>query len=79
MIYKYDALLNFNVGAAGIAFNNMNYPDGPKSRGQIWPCGLYIDSIGKFYCYLHNETGEPAGGTGYNLYGLVEGKRDFWQ
>lgn len=77
MIYKYDAALNFKLGAAGIAFNNINYPDGPKSRGQVWPFGLYIGSTGKFYCYIHNETGWASGGTGYTINGQFEGEPDF--
>mgnify|MGYP000383178881 CR=1 FL=1 len=70
MTLQYNATLNFSLGAAGTAFNNTYYPDGGgnviKSRGQIWPLGLYIDSVGKFYAYIHNETGWSAGGTGYS-------------
>ncbi|GEM_PF-469304 len=70
LTYQYDMNLNFSLGAAGTAFNGSYYPDegGNKirSRGIIWPMGLYIDANGKFYAYIHNETGWYAGGTGYN-------------
>ncbi|SDD32565.1 hypothetical protein SAMN04487894_10834 [Niabella drilacis] len=77
MHYRYDAALNFKLGAAGLAFDNIPYPDGPKSRGQIWPLGLYIDSNDTFYCYIHNETGWYAGGTGYTINEQFEGEPDF--
>ena len=51
MTKQYSSSYNFSVGsvgtpsqgAAGIAFNNINYPNGPRSRGCLWPMGLYIN------------------------------------
>ena len=40
---EYDAQYCFALGEAGQAFSGIPYPDGPLSRGQIWPCGLWIN------------------------------------
>ncbi|WP_158868406.1 hypothetical protein [Leifsonia sp. AG29] len=77
MTYQYEPTLNFQLGAAGTAFNSVTYPDGPRSRGSIWPMGLWIDNNGKFYLYFHNETGWGAGGTGYTTTGPGESEPDF--
>lgn len=69
---------NFELGEAGIAFNGIPYPDGVRSRGGVWACGLWIDvSDDTFYCYVHNETGWGAGATSYTAYGYQEGEPDF--
>ena len=75
--YQYDVAFNFNTGAPGTAFDNISYPDGPKSRGQVWPYGLYIAPDGTFYCYFHNETGWSSGGQGYTLSEQYDGEPDF--
>ena len=55
---EYDAQYCFALGEAGQAFSGIPYPDGPLSRGQIWPCGLWINKeTNRFYCLIHNETG----------------------
>jgi len=69
---------NFKMGVAGVAFDGENYPDGPKSRGGLWPYGLWIDPISnRFHCFIHNETAWEALETNYNAYGLNEGEPDF--
>lgn len=69
---------NFEMGRAGEAFQGISYPDGPLSRGQIWPNGLWIDQDdGKFYCFIHNETGWGAMDTSYTVNGQQEGEPDF--
>lgn len=69
---------NFALGQAGEAFDSSNYPDGPRSRGQIWPYGLWIDpQDGTFHCFIHNETGWGAGDTSYNAFKQTEGEPDF--
>ena len=69
---------NFPLLQAGPAFNGVPYPDGPRSRGQVWPCALWIDPADDtFYCYVHNETGWGGGPTSYNVYGYHEGEPDF--
>jgi len=69
---------NFHLGEAGKAFDGTFYPDGPRSRGQIWPYGLWIDpEDGRFYCFIHNETGWGAKETSYTVFGLNEGEPDF--
>ncbi|MCD9021689.1 hypothetical protein [Cohnella silvisoli] len=68
----------FEMGRAGAAFHGIPYPDGPRSRGKIWPNGLWIDpEDGRFYCYVHNETAWGAEDTSYTAYGLQEGEPDF--
>lgn len=68
----------FEMGRAGEAFHGIPYPDGPHSRGKIWPNGLWIDpEDNRFYCYVHNETGWGAEDTSYTAYGLQEGEPDF--
>lgn len=75
---QYDAAFQFDLGKAGEAFNGVQYPDGPFARGQIWPCGLWIDpSDHCFYCYFHNETGWGAGDTSYTVFGQQEGEPDY--
>ncbi|MDG0814311.1 hypothetical protein [Cohnella rhizosphaerae] len=69
---------NFDMGAAGQAFHGIPYPDGPRSRGLIWPYGLWIDpEDGRFYAFVHNETAWGAGDSSYNAYGEGEGEPDF--
>ena len=70
---------NFSLGKAGKAFNTIPYPDGPRSRGDIWPMGLWINpQNGKFYCPVHNETfSYPHQTTNYNVYGQGEGGPPF--
>lgn len=75
---QYPAKFLFELGEAGAAFHAVPYPDGPASRGQIWPCGLWIQpDTNRFYCFLHNETGWGAGKTSYTVNGLEEGEPDF--
>jgi hypothetical protein len=65
---------NFFLGKAGKAFNAIRYPDGPQSRGDVWPMGLWIDpQDGRFYCPVHNETiSYPYQTTNYTVYGQGE-------
>ena len=75
---EYMAEYNFLLGKAGDAFDGIPYPDGPKSRGQIWPCGLWISpDSDKFYCFIHNETGWGAQETSYTVFGKQEGEPDY--
>ena len=75
---KYPAEFLFSLGEAGAAFNASTYPDGPLSRGQIWPCGLWIHpDTNRFYCFIHNETGWGAGTSSYTATGFAEGEPDF--
>jgi hypothetical protein len=67
---KYFVKFNFEFGRAGKAFDGIAYPDGPRSRGWIWPFALWVDpQDGKFYAYFHNETGYGAAETSYGAYG----------
>ncbi len=69
---------DFELGEAGIAFDGTRYPDGPLSRGQFWPFGLWIDpDNGDFYLYIHNETGWSAGESGYTALAKTSGEPDF--
>jgi len=73
-----DIGYNFKLGKAGEAFEGIPYPDGPRSRGGIWPYGLWIDpEDGRFYCFIHNETGWGGKETSYNAFGKNEGEPDF--
>lgn len=75
---KYDSGFNFKLDAAGESYNYRNYPDGPRSRGGLWPYGLYIDpKTDEFTCFIHNETGWGAKETSYTAYGQKEGEPDF--
>lgn len=75
---EYDAQYCFALGEAGQAFSGIPYPDGPLSRGQIWPCGLWINKeTNRFYCLIHNETGWGAGKTSYTARAQEEGEPDF--
>jgi hypothetical protein len=75
---KYFVKFNFEFGRAGKAFDGIAYPDGPRSRGWIWPFGLWVDpQDGKFYAYIHNETGYGAEDTNYDAYGRKDGDPDF--
>ena len=50
----YPAALKFGTGAAGDAFNGIPYPEGIRSRGSVWPFGLYIcPGTGRFFCFFH--------------------------
>jgi hypothetical protein len=79
MEFMWDAQFHFKLGEAGEAFNRIPYPSGPKSRGQIWPMGLWIDKTdGVFYCFIHNESAEGAGLSAYSAeYIGVRGENDF--
>lgn len=69
----YQVSLNFSLGTAGYAFSGIPYPEGVKSRGSIWPFGLYICPVtNRFFCFFHNETGWCAKGTGYDAFSLCE-------
>jgi hypothetical protein len=69
---------NFKIGLAGEAFNGTHYPSGPLSRGQLWPMGLWIDKgTGRFYCYIHNETGWGAAESAYTVHRQERGEPDF--
>ncbi|MFC5405166.1 hypothetical protein [Cohnella soli] len=73
-----EVTYRFRMGRAGEAFHGLAYPDGPRSRGKIWPNGLWIDpDDGRFYCYVHNETAWGAEDTSYTAFGLQEGEPDF--
>jgi hypothetical protein len=81
IVPQYNAALNFLIGPAGESYNQTPYPGGIRSRGVIWPIGLYIDDEGKWWCYLHNETGWRTGNSsGYRATGPSvdsEGEPDF--
>lgn len=78
MDMMYPAKLLFETGRAGVSYNSSHYPDGPRARGALWPCGLFIHSeTGDFYCFFHNETGWGAGDTSYTILGQQEGEPDF--
>ena len=63
----------FEVGHADYAFNNINYPEGVKPRGSIWPFGLYIcPKTHRFFVFFHNETGWNGKGSGYDSKGYCE-------
>ena len=69
---------NFETGAAGSAFATVKYPEGVRSRGSIWPFGLYVvPGSGRLICYFHNETGWNGHGTGYIIRGKGDGEPDF--
>lgn len=69
----YPISTDFMVGAAGKAFLNFHYPEYIKSRGSIWPFGLYIcPNTNRFFCFFHNETGWNGEGTSYDAFGLCE-------
>ena len=75
---QYPAEYSFKLSAAGEAFDGIPYPDGPWSRGHIWAMGLWIDpDNNEFYCFVHNETGWDAYGTGYSAFGPATGEPDF--
>lgn len=68
----------FELGEAGVAFDGTRYADGPLSRGQFWPFGLWIDpENGDFYLYIHNETGWSAGESAYTALAKTSGEPDF--
>jgi hypothetical protein len=72
------ATWNFRLGNAGEAFNGTRYPSGPWSRGQLWPMGLWIDrNTGRFYSWIHNETGWGAGDTAYTVHRQEKGEPDY--
>jgi len=78
LVMLYRPEFTFRTGVAGDAYNGSRYPDGPRSRGLLWPCGLLIDPAGTFHLFVHNETGFGAGETNYNANaGGVEGEPDF--
>jgi hypothetical protein len=78
MTRRYYAKYNFKLGAAGESYDGIPYPDGAWSRGQIWAMGLWIDPHNnEFYCFVHNETGWDAYGTGYSALGPSNGEPDF--
>ena len=67
---------DFSVGAAGKAFANIHYPEYVKSRGSVWPFGLYIcPNTHRFFCFFHNETGWNGQGTAYDALGSCETPR----
>ena len=69
----WQAQTNFCVGHADFAFDKIRYPDGTKSRGSIWPMGLYIcPKTHRFFCFFHNETGWNGKGTAYDAYGYCD-------
>ena len=73
MVELYQISLNFCTGTAGYAFSGIPYPEGVKSRGSIWPFGLYICPItNRFFCFFHNETAWCSKGTGYDAYSLCK-------
>lgn len=75
---QYDVHYNFELGEAGVAFHGTRYPNGLQSRGSIWPLGLWIDpEDGRFYCFIHNETGWGANLTSHTAFGYGEGEPDF--
>lgn len=70
---QYFVSTNFSVGHADYAFNGIRYPDGIKSRGSVWPFGLYIcPKTHRFFCFFHNETGWAGRGTAYDAHGYCE-------
>ena len=71
--HVYPIRQNFCVGHADYAFNGVRYPDGVKSRGSIWPFGLYIcPKTHRFFAFFHNETGWSCRGTEYDAFGPCE-------
>lgn len=81
LVEVYPTKMNFETGSADNAFNGIKYPEGIKSRGSVWPMGLYIcPNTHRFFCFFHNETGWNGKGTGYDAYGLCDkpnGDSDF--
>lgn len=78
MELRYRPTFRFQTGQAGDAFHGTPYPDGPRSRGLLWPCGLYIDLDNSFHLFVHNETGWGAGTMNYTALEIgVEGEPDF--
>ena len=70
MQYMWEAKTDFMTGSAEIAFCGIRYPDGVRSRGSIWPFGLYIcPNTHRFFCWFHNETGWNGQGTAYDAFG----------
>lgn len=66
----YAIQTNFCVGSAEYAFSGIRYPEGVKSRGSIWPFGLYIcPQTHRFFCFFHNESGWNGKGTAYDALG----------
>ena len=71
--HQYVIKTDFEVGKAGVAFNNIKYPEGIESRGSIWPFGLYICPVtNRFFVFFHNETGWAGKGTAYDATGLCD-------
>ena len=68
---KYPVNYQFQWGTAGPAYNGSYYPDGMRSRGSLWPMGLYVHpETGWFYCFFHNETTSRGFiDTSYSCYG----------
>ena len=74
----YPIHTNFKTGRAGEAFNGVKYPEGIKSRGSIWPMGLYIcPNTHRFFVFFHNETGWNGQDSGYVVQGKGDGEPDF--
>ena len=70
---RYEIKTNFEVGAAGKAFDGIAYPDGVRSRGSVWPFGLVICPVThRFFAFFHNETGWAGQGTAYDARGGCE-------
>ena len=73
MVHLYPIETNFCVGHAEYAFSGIPYPEGVKSRGSIWPFGLYIcPNTHRFFCFFHNESGWNGKGTAYDALGPCE-------
>ncbi len=69
----YPIHTDFSVGAAGVAFAGIRYPEGIQARGSIWPFGLYIcPGTGRFFAFFHNESGWNGQGTAYDSLGLCQ-------
>jgi signal peptidase I len=73
MHYAWEAKTDFQVGNADVAFSGIRYPEGVRSRGSVWPFGLYIcPHTHRFFCWFHNETGWNGQGSAYDAYGPCE-------
>ena len=53
----YPTKMNFETGSADNAFNGIKYPEGIRSRGSVWPMGLYIcPNTHRLFCFFHSRS-----------------------
>lgn len=69
----YPIQMLFSTSHSDYAFSGIRYPEGVRSRGSVWPFGLYIcPKTNRFFCFFHNETGWFGLGTAYDALGLCD-------